>query len=151
MEVGSCSYRSGLHSLRVRIGCEYWPAFENATCRFTISARPSKSSFSILIKKKNRWTCVRLLAAVGSNLDAVRSTSSKVTTTLQQASQHGLNVARTWAFSNGGYRSLQVSPGSYDENVFKVLHLIIKLRVDGLLYTSCCEAVLQKSCSGEWV
>ena len=51
------------------------------------------------------------------------STMSKVTSTFQQASQHGLNVVRTWAFSDGGYRALQFSPCSYDENVFRVLHL----------------------------
>lgn len=53
------------------------------------------------------------------------STRSKVTTTLQQARDHGLTVARTWAFSDGGvYRALQLSPGSYDEKVFRViLHL----------------------------
>ncbi|XP_054777552.1 mannan endo-1,4-beta-mannosidase 4-like [Prosopis cineraria] len=53
------------------------------------------------------------------------STRSKVTTTLQQASLHGLNVARTWAFSDGGYKALQVSPGSYDENVFRGLDFVI--------------------------
>ncbi|KAK4282647.1 hypothetical protein QN277_014001 [Acacia crassicarpa] len=53
------------------------------------------------------------------------STRSKVSTTLQQASLHGMNVARTWAFSDAGYRSLQVSPGSYDENVFRGLDFVI--------------------------
>ncbi|XP_028770945.1 LOW QUALITY PROTEIN: mannan endo-1,4-beta-mannosidase 4-like [Neltuma alba] len=53
------------------------------------------------------------------------STRSKVTATLQQASFHGLNVARTWAFSDAGYKSLQVSPGSYDENVFRGLDFVI--------------------------
>ncbi|XP_061366249.1 mannan endo-1,4-beta-mannosidase 4-like [Gastrolobium bilobum] len=53
------------------------------------------------------------------------STRSKVTTTLQQASQHGLSVARTWAFSDGGYRALQVSPGIYDEKVFRGLDFVI--------------------------
>jgi mannan endo-1,4-beta-mannosidase len=49
------------------------------------------------------------------------STKNKVTTTLQEASQHGLSVARTWAFNDGpGYKALQISPGSYDEDVFKV-------------------------------
>lgn len=48
------------------------------------------------------------------------STRPKVTTILQQASNHGLTVARTWAFNDGGYRALQVSPGSYDEKVFRV-------------------------------
>lgn len=48
------------------------------------------------------------------------ATRPKVTAVLQQASNHGLTVARTWAFSDGGYRALQVSPGSYDEKVFRV-------------------------------
>lgn len=48
---------------------------------------------------------------------------AKVTSTLQQASWHGTNVARTWAFSDGGSNPLQISPGFYDENMFKVLIL----------------------------
>jgi len=48
------------------------------------------------------------------------STRPKVTSALQQASSHGLTVARTWAFNDGAYRALQVSPGSYDEKVFRV-------------------------------
>ena len=51
------------------------------------------------------------------------STRSKVTSTFQQASQHGLNVGRTWAFNDGDSKPLQISPGSYDENVFKVMFL----------------------------
>ncbi|XP_027351986.1 mannan endo-1,4-beta-mannosidase 7-like isoform X2 [Abrus precatorius] len=35
------------------------------------------------------------------------STRSKVTGILQQASNHGLTVARTWAFNDGAYRALQ--------------------------------------------
>lgn len=53
------------------------------------------------------------------------STMSKVTSTFQEASQHGLNVARTWAFSDGGYRAFQIAPGYHNESVFRVLHLII--------------------------
>ncbi|KAK7337615.1 hypothetical protein VNO77_18198 [Canavalia gladiata] len=53
------------------------------------------------------------------------STRPKVTEILQQASNHGLNVARTWAFGDGGYRALQLSPGSYDENVFRGLDFVI--------------------------
>jgi hypothetical protein len=49
------------------------------------------------------------------------STMSKVTTTFQEASQNGLNLARTWAFNDGGYKALQISPGSYNEDIFKVL------------------------------
>jgi len=48
------------------------------------------------------------------------STRPKVTSVLQQASSHGLTVARTWAFNDGAYGALQVSPGSYDEKVFRV-------------------------------
>nr|KYP57601.1 Mannan endo-1,4-beta-mannosidase 1 [Cajanus cajan] len=51
------------------------------------------------------------------------STSSKVTSIYQQASQHGLNVARTMAFNDGTYRALQISPGSYDETVFKTKNI----------------------------
>ncbi|KAK7284496.1 hypothetical protein RJT34_19242 [Clitoria ternatea] len=54
------------------------------------------------------------------------STRSKVTTILQQASSHGLTVARTWAFNDAGpYNALQVSPGSYDEKVFRGLDFVI--------------------------
>ncbi|KAK7269508.1 hypothetical protein RIF29_22239 [Crotalaria pallida] len=53
------------------------------------------------------------------------TTSSKVTSIFQEASQHGLNVARTWAFSDGGDRALQISPGSYDENVFRGLDFVV--------------------------
>ncbi|KAF7154603.1 hypothetical protein RHSIM_Rhsim01G0197400 [Rhododendron simsii] len=53
------------------------------------------------------------------NMGVDPSTRGKVTTTFQQASKEGMNVARAWAFSDGGYGSLQSSPGSYNENVFK--------------------------------
>lgn len=45
---------------------------------------------------------------------------SKVSTAFRQASTHGMTVVRTWAFSDGGHEALQRSPGSYDENMFKV-------------------------------
>ncbi|MCH81319.1 mannan endo-14-beta-mannosidase 4-like, partial [Trifolium medium] len=54
------------------------------------------------------------------------STRNKVSTTLEEASKHGLSVARTWAFNDGpGYKALQISPGSYDEDVFKGLDFAI--------------------------
>ncbi|KAL2954280.1 hypothetical protein AAZX31_19G212400 [Glycine max] len=59
------------------------------------------------------------------NVASDPSTSSKVSITFQEASQHGLNVARTWAFNDGGYNALQISPGSYNENVFKGLDFVI--------------------------
>jgi mannan endo-1,4-beta-mannosidase len=48
------------------------------------------------------------------------SDRSKVSDTFVEASKLGVNVIRTWAFSDGGYRPLQVSPGSYNEQMFKV-------------------------------
>ena len=48
------------------------------------------------------------------------SQRSKVSTAFQEAKQHGLNIARTWAFSDGGDRPLQYSPGSYNEKMFQV-------------------------------
>ncbi|XP_020210953.1 mannan endo-1,4-beta-mannosidase 4 [Cajanus cajan] len=59
------------------------------------------------------------------NMASDPSSSSKVTTAFQQAAQQGLNVARTWAFNDGGDKALQISPGSYNENVFKGLDFVI--------------------------
>ncbi|CAJ1870403.1 unnamed protein product [Sphenostylis stenocarpa] len=53
------------------------------------------------------------------------SLSYKVTKVFQEASKHGLNVARTWAFNDAGYMPLQISPGFYDENVFRGLDFVI--------------------------
>ncbi|ERN03202.1 mannan endo-1,4-beta-mannosidase 7 [Amborella trichopoda] len=53
------------------------------------------------------------------------STRGKVTSVFQQASSYGLTVARTWAFSDGGYRPLQISPGSYNEDMFNGLDFVI--------------------------
>ena len=49
----------------------------------------------------------------------------KVTSVFQQATSHGLTVARAWAFNDGNtYGALQTSPGQYDERVFQVgLHV----------------------------
>lgn len=44
----------------------------------------------------------------------------KVSSVFREASAAGLTVCRTWAFSDGGDRALQVSPGVYDERVFQV-------------------------------
>lgn len=51
------------------------------------------------------------------------SQRSKISAAFQEASHHGLTVARTWAFSDGGYRPLQSSPGSYNEAMFQVTPL----------------------------
>ncbi|XP_047314845.1 mannan endo-1,4-beta-mannosidase 7 [Impatiens glandulifera] len=53
------------------------------------------------------------------------SQKSKVSSVFREASTHGLTVARTWAFNDGGYRSLQYSPGSYSEQSFRGLDFVI--------------------------
>ncbi|KAK2975622.1 hypothetical protein RJ640_021067 [Escallonia rubra] len=49
----------------------------------------------------------------------------KVTQVLRDAAAAGLSVCRTWAFSDGGGRALQISPGTYDERVFQGLDFAI--------------------------
>lgn len=47
---------------------------------------------------------------------------SKVSDMLKVGAQMGLTVCRTWAFSDGdGPNALQVSPGVFNERVFRVL------------------------------
>ncbi|KAL1354858.1 hypothetical protein HN51_006913 [Arachis hypogaea] len=49
----------------------------------------------------------------------------KVSSAFHEATSHGLTVARTWAFSDGGYRPLQYAPGFYNEQMFKGLDFVI--------------------------
>ena len=44
----------------------------------------------------------------------------KVSEVFEGAAAARLDVCRTWAFSDGGDRALQLSPGVYDEIVFQV-------------------------------
>ncbi|XP_030551839.2 putative mannan endo-1,4-beta-mannosidase 9 [Rhodamnia argentea] len=53
------------------------------------------------------------------------STRDKVATAFQEATKSGMNIARTWAFSDGGGRALQTSPGVYNEDMFKGLDFVI--------------------------
>ncbi|KAF3794411.1 Mannan endo-1-4-beta-mannosidase 4 [Nymphaea thermarum] len=53
------------------------------------------------------------------------STRGKVSSVMQQASRCGMTLARTWAFSDGGYRPLQYSPGVYHEDMFKGLDFVV--------------------------
>ncbi|XP_061350893.1 mannan endo-1,4-beta-mannosidase 7-like [Gastrolobium bilobum] len=53
------------------------------------------------------------------------SQRNKVSSVFQEATNHGLNIARTWAFSDGGYKPLQYSPGSYNEEMFQGLDFAI--------------------------
>ncbi|KAF7824945.1 mannan endo-1,4-beta-mannosidase 5-like [Senna tora] len=49
----------------------------------------------------------------------------KVSNVFREASSIGLTVCRTWAFSDGGDRALQISPGLYDELVFQALDFVV--------------------------
>ncbi|XP_052619816.1 mannan endo-1,4-beta-mannosidase 4-like [Lactuca sativa] len=53
------------------------------------------------------------------------STRVKVTDAFQESSKIGMNLVRTWAFSDGGNKPLQTSPGFYDEDMFKGLDFVI--------------------------
>lgn len=53
------------------------------------------------------------------------SQRNKVSSSFQEATNHGLNIARTWAFSDGGFKPLQYSPGSYNEDMFLGLDFVI--------------------------
>lgn len=48
------------------------------------------------------------------------TTRFKITNAFQNATSHGMTIARTWGFRDGGYRALQTAPGSYDEHTFQV-------------------------------
>ncbi|CAH1418538.1 unnamed protein product [Lactuca virosa] len=53
------------------------------------------------------------------------STRVKVTDAFQESSKIGMNLVRTWAFSDGGNKPLQTSPGFYNEDMFKGLDFVI--------------------------
>ncbi|KAJ3671594.1 hypothetical protein LUZ60_007673 [Juncus effusus] len=53
------------------------------------------------------------------------SERNKVTEVFSEAAANGLTVCRTWAFSDGGDRALQLSPGVYDERVFQGLDFVV--------------------------
>ncbi|GMH23129.1 hypothetical protein Nepgr_024972 [Nepenthes gracilis] len=58
-------------------------------------------------------------------LAADQSTRGKVSEVFQQAASVGLTVCRTWAFNDGQWRALQISPSIYDEVVFKALDFVV--------------------------
>ncbi|MQL84043.1 hypothetical protein Taro_016564 [Colocasia esculenta] len=49
----------------------------------------------------------------------------KVSDVFREAATAGLSVCRTWAFSDGGDRALQLSPGVYDERMFQGLDFVV--------------------------
>ncbi|CAL9062540.1 mannan endo-1,4-beta-mannosidase 8 [Musa acuminata AAA Group] len=53
------------------------------------------------------------------------ATRCKVSDVFKDAAAAGLTVCRTWAFNDGGWRALQISPFVYDEEVFKGLDFVV--------------------------
>ncbi|MBA0828842.1 hypothetical protein Goarm_013473, partial [Gossypium armourianum] len=68
----------------------------------------------------NGWNSYWLMA---HSVD--ESSRPKVSAMLQAGAKMGLTVCRTWAFNDGGYNALQISPGQFDERVFKALDYVI--------------------------
>lgn len=65
-------------------------------------------------------------------------TRPRVRAMLQAGAKMGLTVCRTWAFNDGGYNALQISPGRYDERVFKALdHVIAEAGQHGIRLLLC--------------
>lgn len=56
----------------------------------------------------------------------------KVSNVFREAAAAGLTVCRTWAFTDGGDKALQISPGVYDQRVFQVIFVsyFFKYHVD---------------------
>ncbi|WOK96726.1 mannan endo-1,4-beta-mannosidase 8 [Canna indica] len=53
------------------------------------------------------------------------ATRCKVTDVFREAAAAGLTVCRTWAFNDGCWRALQLSPFIYDDDVFKGLDFVV--------------------------
>ncbi|KAL2457957.1 Mannan endo-beta-1 [Forsythia ovata] len=61
------------------------------------------------------------------------SSRSRISAMLQAGAKMGLTVCRTWAFNDGAYNALQISPGQFDERVFRSLdHIIAEARKHGI-------------------
>ncbi|XP_020101107.1 mannan endo-1,4-beta-mannosidase 8-like [Ananas comosus] len=52
-------------------------------------------------------------------------TKGKIGDVFAEAKSVGLNVCRTWAFNDGGWRALQRGPFDYDDEVFKALDFVV--------------------------
>lgn len=60
-------------------------------------------------------------------------TRPRVRAMLRASAKMGLTVCRTWAFNDGAYNALQISPGKFDERVFQALdHVIAEARQQGV-------------------
>ncbi|PKA65357.1 Mannan endo-1,4-beta-mannosidase 2 [Apostasia shenzhenica] len=68
----------------------------------------------------NGWNSYWLMS------QSVEETSRpRMNSMFETAARLGLTVCRTWAFNDGTYNALQVSPGQFDERVFEALDRVI--------------------------
>ncbi|KAL3645464.1 Mannan endo-1,4-beta-mannosidase 2 [Castilleja foliolosa] len=66
------------------------------------------------------------------------SRKHRIKAILQAGAKMGLTVCRTWAFNDGDYNALQISPGRFDERVFRSLdHVIAEARRNGIRLMLC--------------
>lgn len=65
-------------------------------------------------------------------------TRPRVGAMLQTGAKMGLTVCRTWAFNDGTYNALQISPGKFNEKVFQVL----KIYCFSILCPICCFSII---------
>ncbi|TQD76026.1 hypothetical protein C1H46_038422 [Malus baccata] len=81
----------------------------------------------------NGWNSYWLM---DQSVDAYRK--PRVRKILQAGAKMGLTVCRTWAFNDGEYNALQISPGHFNEEVFKALdHVIVEARQQGIRLLLC--------------
>ncbi|RZR71765.1 hypothetical protein BHM03_00007143 [Ensete ventricosum] len=102
--------RCGAHAMS-GMEDEAWGAVERRGTHFVVRGRP------FLVHGFNTyWLMV---------FAADPATRCKVSDVFKDAADAGLTVCRTWAFNDGGWRALQISPFVYDEEVFKGLDFVV--------------------------
>ncbi|KAK8949941.1 Mannan endo-1,4-beta-mannosidase 6 [Platanthera guangdongensis] len=93
------------------MGGEQWATVEKIGTQFQVTGQP----FYV-----NGFNTYWLMVFAADH-----STRGKVSEVFRQAAAAGLNVCRTWAFNDAGWRALQISPSVYDEEVFKGLDFVV--------------------------
>ncbi|KAI3988359.1 hypothetical protein MKX01_012148 [Papaver californicum] len=68
----------------------------------------------------NGWNSYWLMDQAVEDFSRVR-----VSSMLEVGAKMGLTVCRTWAFNDGAYNALQISPGQFDDRIFKALDYVI--------------------------
>jgi mannan endo-1,4-beta-mannosidase len=91
---------------------EEWAAVERRGAHLVTAAAAAEEERPFIIHGFNTYWLMFFAAD--------EATRPRVTAAISEAAGAGLNVCRTWAFNDGGYRALQTAPFCYDEEVFQV-------------------------------